>query len=210
MKKIEVILKSTQKFSNNTAEALRGYLGSYFKDIIEFHNHTSAYTFNYDFSFIQYKVIRGELAIIGIDKGVELLLEHIPKIKKIKIGDDFIDVTPEIKITFHDLKVEEKFYNYKFESPWLALNETNYKKYINGELSLNNQLRNNIIEFFKMCGTWADKEIKVEGTFIEEKIVKKDTTFLGFLGNFKVNVDLPDNISLGKRKSIGMGRIRKV
>ena len=33
---------------------------------------------------------------------------------------------------------------------------------------------------------------------------------LGFVGEFITNVSIPDDISLGKRKSIGMGRIKKI
>ena len=79
-----------------------------------------------------------------------------------------------------------------------------------GELSLNDQLRNNIIEFFKMCNIWADKKIIVTGEFREEKMYKKDIEVLGFGGEFSTNVLLPDGISLGKRKSIGLGRIKKI
>lgn len=210
MKKVEITLKTNKKFQNNAAEALRGYIGNYFKEILEFHNHKDEYLFNYGFSIIQYRVIKGNLSIIGIDKGGDLLLEHMMGIDKVKIGNEYINVTPEIKITFHELKVESDFFYYKFETPWLALNEKNYKKYKKGELSLNHQLRNNIIEFFKMCEVWADGEIIVDGEFYEEKLIKKDTELLVFLGKFKVNVNLPDNISLGKRKSIGLGRIRKI
>lgn len=210
MKLVEITLKSNKKFANKDAEKLRGYFGNFFKDIVEFHNHLDEITFNYNFSYIQYRVINGELCILGINKGGDILLDNIYKIKEVKIKGEIIKVTQEIKITFPELKITKEFHKYRFDTLWFALNEHNYKQYIKGNFSLNNQLRNNIIEFFKMCGIWADKEIIVKGNFKEEKLQKKDTEVLGFSGEFITNVDLPNNISLGKRKSIGLGRIKKL
>lgn len=50
----------------------------------------------------------------------------------------------------------------------------------------------------------------IKGEFKEERILKKDTEILVFSGEFETNALLPDNISLGKRKSIGLGRIKRL
>lgn len=210
MKKVDIILKTDRKFNNNASEGLRGYCGNYFKNIVEFHNHLDEVSFNYDFSYIQYRVIDGNLAIMGIDEGADILLRHIEELKSVKIGEDTYKVEPEITITFPNPEITDKIYKYKFDTLWFALNDRNYKKYINGEFSLNDQLRNNILEFFKMCKIWVDKRIIAKGNFKEEKIIKKDTEILVFSGEFETNALLPDNICLGKRKSIGLGRIKKL
>ena len=44
----------------------------------------------------------------------------------------------------------------------------------------------------------------------KDKIIEKDTTILGFTGTFKTNVNLPDLIALGKRKSVGYGLIKRI
>ena len=136
MKKVDIILKTDKKFKNNASEGLRGYCGNYFKNIVQFHNHLDEISFNYDFSYIQYRVIDGQLAIMGIDTGADILLEHIDELKSIKLGDEIVEVTPEITITFPTPEVTDKMYRYKFETLWFALNDTNYKKYIKGEFSL--------------------------------------------------------------------------
>lgn len=210
MKKVDIVLKTDRKFNNNASEGLRGYCGNYFKNIVEFHNHLDEVSFNYDFSYIQYRVIDGQLAIMGIDEGADILLNHIEELKAVKLGEEIIEVEPEITITFPKPEVTDKIYKYKFDSLWFALNDQNYKKYINGEFSLDNQLRNNILEFFKMCKIWVDKRIIAKGKFKEERIVKKDTEILVFSGEFETNALLPDNICLGKRKSIGLGRIKRL
>lgn len=209
MKLVRIILKSNEKFENRDAEKLRGYFGRLFQENILFHNHKDDYNFNYDFSFIQYKVKNGEFLIVGIDKGGDILLEKIEDIREIVIGDRKIEITPEINISFPQLRVDdEKKYRYRFETIWLALNDKNFLRYKVGEFDLNKQLANNILEFFKMCGIRLEKRVEVAGEFQEVKLRQKDITILGFVGEFVTNAYLPDDISLGKRKSIGMGRIK--
>lgn len=210
MKLVRIILKSNEKFENRDAEKLRGYFGRLFQENILFHNHKDDYNFNYDFSFIQYKVKNGEFLIVGIDKGGDILLEKIEDIREIVIEDRKIEITPEINISFPQLRVDdEKKYRYRFETIWLALNDKNFLRYKVGEFDLNKQLANNILEFFKMCGIRVEKRVEVVGEFQELKLRQKDTTILGFGGEFVTNAYLPDDISLGKRKSIGMGRIKR-
>lgn len=210
MKLVRIILKSNEKFENRDAEKLRGYFGRLFQENILFHNHKDDYNFNYDFSFIQYKVKNGEFLIVGIDKGGDILLEKIEDIREIVIEDRKIEITPEINISFPQLRVDdEKKYRYRFETIWLALNDKNFLRYKVGEFDLNKQLANNILEFFKMCGIRLEKRVEVVGEFQELKLRQKDTTILGFGGEFVTNAYLPDDISLGKRKSIDMGRIKR-
>ena len=213
MKLVEVIFKGRDKFSKSSAKALRGYFGNFFRNIIEFHNHLDQITFNYKSPSIQYRVIDGNLSILGINEGGDILLKSIDEIKLDEIKLDGIDnkiEEKEIKITFPELEIKDERYDYKFESFWIALNEENYKKYQKGEFSLDNQLRNNILEFFKLSGVQATKRIIAVGEFEENKIVEKDTVILGFTGTFKTNVNLPDLIALGKRKSVGFGIIKRI
>ena len=192
---------------------MRGYFGNFFKNIVEFHNHLDQITFNYKSPNIQYRVIDGNLSILGINEGGDILLKSIEKIKLDEIILDGIDnkiKEKEIKITFPELEIKDERYNYKFESFWIALNEENYKKYKRGEFSLDIQLKNNILEFFKSCGVQAKKRIIASGNFEEHEIIEKDTTILGFTGTFKTNVNLPDLIALGKRKSVGFGVIKRI
>ena len=213
MKLVEVIFKGRDKFSKSSSKALRGYFGNFFKNIVEFHNHLDQITFNYKSPNIQYRVIDGNLSILGINEGGDILLKSIEKIKIDEIILDEINnkiKEKEIKITFPELEIQDERYDYKFESFWIALNEENYKKYQKGEFSLDNQLRNNILEFFKLSGVQATKRIIAAGIFEENKIVEKDTVILGFTGTFKTNVNLPDLIALGKRKSIGFGIIKRI
>lgn len=207
MKLVEVTLKTKENFNDKASEALRGFFGNHFKNISTFHNHSGNEKVLYNFSSIQYRVINNKFSLLGINDGGDILLEHIPSVKFININNQIYNIEPEIKITFPELKVTKTFQKYKFETPWFALNQENFKKYKSGELLLSIQLRNNIVEFFKNCGVNIDQEVFVEGNFTPKQIFVKNVKILAFVGSFSVNVLLPNNISLGKRKSIGLGRI---
>ena len=86
MKIVEIFFKANKSFINKDAEKLRGFMGNYFRDIIEFHNHKDDVTFNYSSPLIQYRVINGELSILGINHGGDLLLNHIENIKELNIS----------------------------------------------------------------------------------------------------------------------------
>lgn len=210
MKFAIAVFKNNKKFGNRDAEKLRGYIGNKYKEEILFHNHLSEINFNYHSSKIQYKVINGNLAMIGIDEGADLIISHVCNIKSIEIQDEKIPVYVEVTLKMPELKVDDKFYKYRFETLWIALNNENYIKYKNGNFNLNSQICNNIIEIFKMCKIQADKKIEVRGNFSEIVIQKRDTKMLGFSGEFEMNVELPDYIGIGKRKSIGFGTIKKI
>ena len=77
MKLVEVIFKGRDKFSKSSSKALRGYFGNFFKNIVEFHNHLDQITFNYKSPNIQYRVIDGNLSILGINEGGDILLKSI-------------------------------------------------------------------------------------------------------------------------------------
>ena len=210
MKLVEIRLKTKEKFTVEDAPYLRGYFGNSFRDNYLFHNHLSETSFKYDFPFIQYRVIDGEMSILGIEKGGDMLEEIVNLIKEIKIGKKIIEVEPILTVREEELEVTQEIHSYRFKTKWFALNDRNFKIYKKGEFDLNKQLRNNLLELFKMCGIWAESRIEVNGEFEEHNINKKENRFIVFSGKFQTNVKMPNEIAIGKRKSIGFGVIEKL
>mgnify|MGYP000883134668 CR=1 FL=1 len=102
---------------------MRGYFGNFFRNIVEFHNHLDQITFNYKSPNIQYRVIDGNLSILGINEGGDILLKSIEEIKLDEIILDGIDnkiKEKEIKITFPELEIKDERYDYKFESLFIC------------------------------------------------------------------------------------------
>lgn len=207
--KIAVLkLLTNEKFNFRDVEKFRGFMGNFFKDEVLFHNHLSKYEFLYKSSKIQYKLIEGSLSIVGINEGAELLEEKKDFLKLLQIGEKIVKVIKqEFELKEFQLEFLDEMREYEFTSEWFALNSENYEKYKNGELDLNRQLQNNIIEFFKMVGVWADKPIQVEGNFNQCLSISKGVKIITFTGNFSTNITLPNWIGLGKRKSIGYGTV---
>lgn len=199
-----------EKFDNSQGEKLRGYIGNLFKDKVLLHNHVSLYELLYQSPLVQYKIIDGVLCVLGINKGIEVIKENLLSIKEILL-DSKKYLVKEIKVEEfeHNLVIGESLNRYRFETLWIALNSENYARYKEGKYDLNKALTNNLIEFFKMSGIWADKPILVNGIFKANPVTKKDTKLIGFSGEFVCNIDLPEFIGLGKRKSIGFGMIKR-
>ena len=174
-----------------------------------FHNHIDKYNFLYQSSKIQYKLINGHLAILALgDEAIQLLKDKVAVIDSLNINGNIIKIN-EKKYEEEEisLAVTEDIFKYKFDSLWIALNQENYKKYQNGELTLERALKNNLVELFKMCGVWADKEIKVKGEFKPNTFQKKDVKMIGFSGWFVTNINIPDYVGIGKSKSLGFGTV---
>lgn len=200
-----------EKFDNSQGEKFRGYIGNMFKEEVILHNHLSLYEFLYKSPLVQYKVIEGIFCIVAINNGIDVIKDKLLGLQFIQIENEKYQVKNiEVEEKECEIKIGEVLKRYRFETLWIALNSENYGKYRSGQYDLNKALTNNLIEFFKMSGIWADKPILVNGVFKTNTITKKDTRLIGFSGEFVCNVDLPDFIGLGKRKSIGFGTIKAI
>ena len=209
MKKVILRFITDEKFVAKDIGSLRGYIGNIFINEVMFHNHIDKYNFLYQSSKIQYKLIDGNLAILALgDEAAQLLKDKVILIDSLNINGNIIKIN-EKKYEEEEiaLAVTDDIFKYKFDSLWIALNQENYKKYQNGELTLERALKNNLVELFKMCGVWADKEIKVKGEFKPNAFQKKDVKMIGFSGWFVTNINIPNYVGIGKSKSLGFGTV---
>ncbi len=197
-----------EKFTSRDVEKLRGYIGNLYKEEMKFHNHISRFEFNYHMPKIQYKLIDNKLSILGMEEGAKLIRENILDLKEINISQNIITgFRTNLEVYEEEFEVKDELYSYTFETPWLALNSDNYKKYKDGNFDLDKQLQNNILSNFKDCNIRVDKKIMVKGNFKPIKVILKDTELVGFKGEFVSNVSIPTYMGVGKRKSIGYGTI---
>lgn len=197
---------SDKEFWQRDAEKLRGYFGNLYKEEDLFHNHGEDYTFIYRMPLIQYKVVEGNLTIVGINEGADLVSREFLKHKEIPIGKKTLkNFETELDIRLEELKVTDELYSYKFETPWLAINQKNLKAYNKKELNLDKVLTNNILTLFKGVKVEADKKIMVKGDFKEIKLRMKEIKMIGLIGSFVTNVRIPEYLSVGSRGANGFG-----
>lgn len=191
---------------------LRGYFGQKYRDNIIMHNHNGD-KFIYSYPLVQYKVIDHAPTLIGLGDGAELLLnvgvcEHELDIGGIKheIGCAKIDTRTE------EVGISDTITKYKFETPWLPLNQYNTPKYIAADIiereeKLKGILINNLIALSKAVHYQVPSKIRVSLNVHKVDARFKNNDMLGFVGSFNCNFTLPDYIGLGRAVSHGFGTI---
>ncbi len=184
-----------------------------------FHNHQGQ-GYNYVYPKIQYKLINGYPAVLGINEGALALKEILSDCNSIhcrlghtinefhisSIGewDENIILTPEL--------------NTYFIANWLPLNARNYEEYLRADTPaarlplLDRIITGNILSFAKGMGVFFDSQVICQFDDIESNgnLTYKDVDLLSFSGSFKSNVQLPQWIGLGKSASLNHGIIIKI
>ena len=207
--------KSNDKHTLRDLEKRRGFLSEKYNENILFHNHLVD-GYNYSYPKLQYKLIKNTLSIMCIeDKEVlEINKNLFDDIEYINIDDNlFFDFEKEIEIFDTNIQYsQDTMYEYKFVTPYLPLNEKNYKKYLNKEYTMEQAVINNTLEVLKGLGIMLEKvqRILVKTDFENSTRTLKDIKMVSFVGTFWINIKFPDYFSIGKRKSLGYGSFVKV
>ncbi|KZX17621.1 CRISPR-associated endonuclease Cas6 [Methanobrevibacter filiformis] len=210
-----LILK-TDKPVNEGSNKVRGYIANTFKDYFLLHNHYSENSYSYSYPLIQYQVLGGQVSILGIEEGVKTLKEISNDLNELKLENTY-NITERImydKTT--DIKTTNDEIHYKFLSPWLALNTTNYSKFKelkmwkDKKLFLNNILIGNILSMAKGLGIIVDRKIYPKTHLDSEVTMYKSIMMEGFTGEFKIRFKIPDFFGLGKGASQGFGTIKEI
>ena len=193
-------------------EKLRGFLIQKYEGNTIFHNHVSG-NFDYSYPKLQYKLIKRNLAIMAIEEVCDLNSKMFEEIEYIDIfGDMFFDIKKELVIKNEEIIYsKDEMFDYKFVSPYLSLNQKNFRKFLDGEYDLNKAITNNILEVLKGLGIWLEPEQKIyvsQDLKIDKRNLK-DVSMITFGGKFSTNIKFPDYFSIGKRKSIGYGTFVK-
>ncbi len=215
MKKLTLKL-SHISLDRSQIHKLRGYVGNLFKDHDLIHNHdVSSGRQIYRYPLIQFKLINRTPSIIAVtDKAVRIFVQIFMKMNEIKIDRAVIPVyEKDLKVEDVDFGYSNETYMYEFISPWIGLNQNNYKKYTveNSRNEKNNLLKRsmtgNILSMAKGVDCWLEKDqqIKLELQLKEKPANLKGKTMIGFTGIFKANFMIPDHLGIGKSVSRGFG-----
>ncbi len=222
MKQIRVLtIIFEPEIKGNEIQLFRGaIINKVGKDCILFHNHKNDKVYNYRYPLIQYKRIRKHAAIVCIEEGVDEIYRLFNNSDlKINIGEEQKELKIlKLEVNKYTMNIWDKHFNYKIFN-WLALNTTNYKRYMELESAvekirlLEKILTANVLSFAKGIN-WSipkDKKIDVKIKSVnKQKVVKyRDALLTSFDVDFITNVFLPEYISLGKAASHGFGSIRK-
>jgi hypothetical protein len=208
-------IESDSYLNPRCAEKIRGYFGCLYRDNVLFHQHQEDGKLLYQYPRIQYKIIDGMPYLIGIEEGVEVLYKKFMEIKMLVLDDKEYEVFEKsISIDNVELGITDTQIEYRFLTPWYALNQENYKRYVKFGMKskrmvlLKKILVGNILSICKSFGEVVVDEIMLENLDISEfRFNLDDIRILGFLGKFSVNFHIPDYLGIGKSVSRGFGTV---
>lgn len=179
------------------------------------HHHVKDGEFIYTYPKVQYKVINGTAFILGIEKGARILKNISDTLNELVLGKKIYKVRQKVIYEQEfDVKPGKKT-KYKFVTPWIALNSSNYKFYQKlddwkyKKRFLNRILVGNILSMCKGLGIIVNRKLYAHSLLDSQKIEYKGLNFLGFIGEFKVNFKIPDFFGIGKGVSQGFGAVKK-
>ena len=218
--KIEILklVFTTVSFRAGDLPKLRGFFATHFPDNSEFHNHLPDGSCYYRFPVIQYRLIDSRPALIGVKEGIELIKGLFFKLDELIINERKYQL-PEKEIVLKEQELGEckEYLNYRFASPWMALNQENYilyrkKNKIEQQQFLKFLLRENLKTLCKGFGYWIEDidKVKVEGYFKEKLVNFKNRKMVCFAGEFTTNFMLPQYLGIGKQSARGFGVVEKV
>ena len=206
------LLLRTDKKVQETPNKLRGYIGNKFQENIILHNHKEKELI-YSYPLVQYKIIDNNIIIFALEEGITEIKNISTDLEELQLKKRYIITEKILYEKNFEMEESDELYQYKFITPWLALNQKNYKKYKETtnqkerKILLNKILIGNILSMCKSFGIMVNKKLIVKSYLNIQDVEYKSVILKGFTGEFQTNFKLPDYIGLGKGVSHGYGTI---
>lgn len=215
--KLEVMRLSFEnvEIAKRDIPKVRGFIASNYPEYDELHNHKGNKTI-YRYPVIQYKSIEGIPCIIAINEGVNVLKKIENEVDNITIENKIIDIFEKrIKYEKDEYGISDTLLKYEFDSPWMCLNDKNFKIYTKSNDKEKKQLLKriligNILSMSKSIGYTVEEKINVYLQLKSCNIKFKNKDMLGFKGYFIINFKIPNYLGIGKSVSRGFGTVRNL
>lgn len=210
-----IVIFNDFKLPNRYGEKIRGYLGKKYKDIELLHNH-SENKFIYRYPLVQYKVLSKIPIIIGINEAANLVASiGVVDDKLVLDAVEYNAFQKQIIKATLNFGMSDYYIKYEFLTPWIALNQRNSSIYLAAnkterEEMLKRILIGNIISMAKGLAYTVNDEIDCRIDLQEKEVILKGIKHIAFVGEFKVNFNIPDYFGIGKSVSKGFGTIKGI
>ena len=199
-----LILKTNKKVKQETSK-FRGFMGREFEKYPILHNHYGEDKFLYSYPLVQYQIIEGQPSILGIEEGAEILKEIYPQITELRLVDSYYKVEDHMLFDKeYDVNSANEEIQYKFVTPWLALNTKNFQQFKQiqdwkeKKIMLNKILVGNILSMSKGLGIIVNRRIHVKSNLDQVFTDYKGVNMLAFTGEFRANFKIPHFMGFGK------------
>ena len=196
---------------------LRGAVASKFPGYSLLHHHVEKNRFIYQYPRIQYKIINDRPLIIGIEEGIDVLERIYGQLGELQLGACETELHSEVRIDVVDQLFGdcEDLVEYRFVTPWLALNQKNYQRFARGNKESNNELLKsiligNILSLAKSLGYKIENRIYAKLRLTSSRVNFKNKSMITFVGSFVVNFHIPDYLGLAKSVSRGFGTVKRL
>lgn len=208
-------LSSTQPIPGSANE-LRKFFAKKFDEYIELHRH-NADSFIHRYPVVQFKMIKDVPTVIGINEGAEFLRQIFDESREIRPGENTYQIVERgLSLKDEEFGISEKIHAYEFATPWLALNQENYRKFykLKGKPERDGFMRkilaNNINSMAKSLNCDVPGPIKCDVNIHFQKDRLDDESVMVFTGKFQVNFLIPDLLGIGRSVSHGFGAVRRL
>lgn len=182
-----------------------------------FHNHQGATGYHYSYPKIQYKLIDGRAAVVGINEGAEALLQMFSGCRCIACWLGYREAMLHVAYVEEsncEITLTKEFHKYRI-TDWLPLNSRNYEQFsqadgmINQLVLLEKILTGNILSAAKGLGVYFDSRVvcRIDSLDYDGPTTYKGVDLMNFTASFRTNVVLPQWIGLGKSSSLNHGTI---
>jgi len=191
---------------------LRRAITATFCDIAVLHNHNGT-SFDYRSPRVRYLVIERIPHLVSFDDGLEIVEQIYHEQAILRCGQKIYQVTgTELQDTHDDAGICGDLYHYQSQTPWLALNEDNYERYmeirgvVERRAMLERIMAANMLALAKNIELDVQEKIMVKLLRFDEVRLKAGRTpMLGLSAEFVTNFRIPAFVGVGKMVSKGFG-----
>jgi hypothetical protein len=171
---------------------------------------------SYFYPRLQYKVIRGGPIIAAINEGCELLWSLYDHIDELNTAQSEWKVTEKRLIEKRTpFGMTRESIKYRFLTPWLALPEEMFKKYLAVDSKTQTRMLSKLLESHirSIADSFnypMDGELKLELKIKANYIFQREIHVAGLFGSFTANFEIPNFLGIGKSVSRGFGAVKRI
>jgi len=202
------------KIAPSEAGKVRGFFADLDETDSNLHNHLADGTDIYRYPKVQYKVIKGHPTIVALEEGIRSIHPHLMEENTLQIGNKtYLGTDLNIKLSELPVGDSRQIREYRFETPWLALNQNNIVKYQEGteeekQELLSKILIGNVLSLCKGLGVTVEGQLQVTHQLKSVFVLYKGKRMEAFTGTFQMNCCIPELCGIGKGTSRGFGTVK--
>ncbi|MCI8516117.1 MAG: CRISPR-associated endonuclease Cas6 [Hungatella sp.] len=202
------------RLSPSEAKNIRGFFADLDYTDSCLHNHKESGEQIYRYPLVQYKVAGGHPTIVAVEEGIRSIHPHLMGQTRMTLGEKtYTDMALDIRLAQRPVGDSRGLRQYRFLTPWLALNQNNYERYKGGSQEeqaalLSKILAGNILSMCKGFGVTIENRLTVTHELSPVSVWYKGKKMEGFRGSFQVNCCIPDLCGIGKGTARGFGTVK--